>query len=143
MLRKLNKKIEKQIEEIGIIKIIKIISFSSILTLATLLFMKINFSKNKININNIKVNVDKNEIENYPKTDSVWGVLEIPSLKINLNIYKGSDKLLKYGILHHSETYFPIDIIRKKIIKVIGEENYIKLTKINPIKIIKNEEISI
>lgn len=65
---------------------------------------------------------------------------------------KAIKKLLKKDVIsvfatdiHYpkNKIYTNIDIIRKKIIKVIGEENYIKLTKINPIKIIKNEEISI
>lgn len=60
-------------------------------------------------------------------------------------------KLLKKNVIDvfgtdihypNSKIYLNMDKIEKKLIKILGEENYIKLTKINPKKIIENKKIS-
>lgn len=86
--------------------IIKVIIFSLLLIIPVVLIF-IGFKNKEINLKNIKVDLEKEERGNYPKEISLWGNIEIPSLKVNVNLYKGSDELLKYGAIHHRETYFP------------------------------------
>ena len=86
------------------IKIAKTIGFS--LVCIILVTVLIKFDK-KISVKNIKLDLEKEQRENYPKTDSLYGKIEIPSLKISTKLYKGSDELLKYGALHHRETHLP------------------------------------
>lgn len=85
---------------------IKVIIFSLLLILPVVL-VSIGFKCKKISLKNIKVDLEKEERGNYPKEISLWGNIEIPSLKVKVNLYKGSDELLKYGAIHHRETYFP------------------------------------
>lgn len=76
----------------------------------------------------IKINLEKNERSNYPKTEGIWATLEIPSLKIKTNIYRGEEELLNYGLLHHKESYFPGD---NGTILIMGNNAYLKnLSKI-------------
>ena len=122
------KKLIKIIRELGIEKVVKISIFSLIIITVVILLIKICFKTEVANINDIKINIDKEPRENYPKTPTLWGDIEIPSLKIKVNMYKGSDKLLKYGVVHHPETYFPTD---GKLILLSGSSKYLKnLTKL-------------
>ena len=77
----------------------------------------------KIEEQQVKINIEKKERTNYPKLEGVWGTLEIPSLKIKTNIYRGNEKLLNYGLLHHKESYFPGD---KGTILIMGNNEYLK-----------------
>jgi LPXTG-site transpeptidase (sortase) family protein len=86
--------------------IIKIITFSLLLIIPIGL-VSIGFRIKEISIKNIKVDLEREERGNYPKEISLWGNIEIPSLKVKVNLYKGSDELLKYGAIHHRETHFP------------------------------------
>lgn len=83
---------------------------------------------NKINViktgdQQVKINLDKKERSSYPKTEALWATLEIPSLKIKTNIYRGEEALLNYGLLHHKESYFPGD---KGTILIAGNNTYLK-----------------
>lgn len=71
----------------------------------------------------VKINIEKKERTNYPKSEGVWGILEIPSLKIKTNIYRGNETLLNYGLLHHKESYFPGD---NGTILIMGNNEYLK-----------------
>lgn len=86
--------------------IIKVITFSLLLIIPIGL-VSIGFRIKEISIKNIKVDLEKEERGNYPKEVSLWGNIEIPSIKVKTNLYKGSDELLKYGAIHHRETHFP------------------------------------
>ena len=114
-----NKKIKQAIK----------ILFSTIIS-TTLIFIIIG----KINIKNkeeqnVKVNFKKDARANYPKTETIWATLEIPTLKINTNVYRGeSEDYLNYGVLHHKESYFPKD---GGTIVIAGDNTYLKdLSKI-------------
>lgn len=111
------------ISKIKLNTIIRVLLFSLISIILMIVLIKINFSNKNINTNNIKINLDKGPRDNYPKTESLWGVIEIPSLKIKTNLYKGSDELLKFGALHNSETYFPTD---GKVILISASNKYFK-----------------
>ena len=86
--------------------IIKVIIFSLLLIIPLVLIF-IGLKNKEINTKNIKVDLEKEERGNYPKETSLWGNIEIPSIKVKVNLYKGSDELLKYGAIHHRETHFP------------------------------------
>lgn len=61
-------------------------------------------------IQDIKINItqEKNRLSEYPTYGTVWATIEIPSVNINLNVYRGEDlENLKYGAGHHIGTYFP------------------------------------
>ena len=133
---KIIKKIIKAIKKVGIKKVLKILIFSLLLILLATLLLKINVKTKKISTNNIKIELDKETRNSYPKTASLWGTIEIPSLKIKTNLYKGSDKLLKYGALHHDETYFPTD---GKVILISASSKYFK----NLSKAKENEKITL
>lgn len=115
------------------IKIAKVILFSLVIILLMTFIIKFN---KRINIKNIKLDLDKELRENYPKEDSVYGTIEIPSLKTKVKLYKGSDELLKYGALHHRETNFPGE---GKPILISSSSKYIK----NLDKLKENDEIYI
>ncbi len=104
-------------------EIIKILLFSLISIILAVSFAKNIFKNNEIKIKDLKINLDKEPRSNYPKTESMWGTIEIPSVKIKTNLYKGSDELLKYGALHHNETYFPTD---NKAILIAASQQYFK-----------------
>lgn len=133
---KIIKKIIKIIKEIGIEKVAKILIFSLALTMLVISLLKINLKSKNININNIRIELDKEARKTYPKTSSLWGNIEIPSLKIKVNMYKGSENLLKYGVFHHPETYFPTD---GKLILLSGSSQYFK----NITKLKENETITL
>lgn len=97
------------IKKIDLKELIKILLFSLISILLIIVLIKINFNNKSVSTKDVKINLDKGSRGNYPKTESLWGTLEIKSLKIKTNLYKGSDEFLKYGALHHNETYFPTD----------------------------------
>lgn len=90
---------------------------------------------NKINIikkeeQQVKINIEKKERSTYPKTETLWAILEIPSLKIETNVYRGEETLLNYGLLHHKESYFPGD---NGTILIAGNNTYLKnLSKLKP-----------
>ena len=111
------------INKIELNKLIKILIYSLISISLIIFLVKINFKNKSVNIKNIKISLDKESRKNYPKTESSWGIIEIPSIKIKTNLYKGSDELLKYGALHHNETYFPTD---GKVILIAASNKYFK-----------------
>lgn len=121
---------------IEIKKIIKTLLFSLISIILVVFLIKINLKTKNINTKNIKIDLDKESRSNYPKTESLWGIIEIPSVKIKTNLYKGSDELLKFGALHHNETYFPSD---GKAILIGASNEYFK----NLDKVKKNDKIEL
>ena len=124
------------ISKIKLETIIKVLLFSSISIALMITLIKVNLSNKTINTEDIKINLDKGPRDNYPKTESLWGVIEIPSLKIKTNLYKGSEKLLKFGALHNNETYFPTD---GKVILISASNKYFK----NLDKVKKNDTITL
>ena len=57
---------------------------------------------------NIKMNVEKKKLSEYPLYGDIWAKIEIPSAEIESNVYHGDNlELLKYGVGHHSGSYFP------------------------------------
>ena len=102
-----------------IIKILIPVVISTILTVMGLRIINIK----RLEEQQVKINIEKKERSNYPKTEGVWATLEIPSLKIKTNIYIGEEKLLNYGLLHHKESYFPGD---KGTILIMGNNSYLK-----------------
>ena len=57
---------------------------------------------------NIKINVEKKSLSEYPSFGDIWAKLEIPSVDINVNVYQGDTlDILKYGVGHHSGSFFP------------------------------------
>ena len=124
------------IKKIDSKELIKILSFSLTSIVLAIVLIKINFNNKNINIKDIKIELDKDSRGNYPKTESLWGTLEIKSAKIKTNLYKGSDEMLKYGALHHNETYFPTD---GRVILIGASNQYFKdLDKVK-----KNDEVTI
>ena len=116
-------------------RIIKVLIFSFICILLMILAFKI-FKIKKQEDENIMINIKKEYRTNYPKTETVWAKLEIPALKINADIYRGENKnLLKYGLLHHKQSYFPSE---GGTILIAGNNTYLKnLSKIKPNEKIK------
>lgn len=56
----------------------------------------------------ITTEAEKTRLSEYPTYGTVWATIEIPSVNINLNVYRGEDlELLKYGAGHHAVSYFP------------------------------------
>ena len=108
-----NKKIEM------IIKTLIPVVISVILIIVGLRIINIK----KLEDQQVKINIDKKERSNYPKIEGVWATLEIPSLKIKTNIYRGEETLLNYGLLHHKESYFPGD---NGTILITGNNEYLK-----------------
>ena len=104
-------------------KVGKVSLFSIIVIILATAFLNINFRSNKINIDNIKIDLDKESRSNYPKTETLWGIINIPTVKIKTNLYRGTEKLLEYGALHHNETYFPTD---GKAIVISASNKYFK-----------------
>lgn len=102
-----------------IIKILIPVVISTILTVMGLRIINVK----RLEEQQVKINIEKKERSNYPKTEGVWATLEIPSLKIKTNIYMGEEKLLNYGLLHHKESYFPGD---KGTILIMGNNSYLK-----------------
>ena len=91
------------------------------LSLIIILSNKINITK--VEEQQVRINLEKNKRTTYPKIEGVWATLEIPSLKIKTNIYKGEETLLNYGLLHHNESYFPGD---NGTILIMGNNKYLK-----------------
>ena len=100
--------IEKIIENKKITSAIKI-TISSVISIALTIIIISNINIKKLKEQNTKISISKNERTNYPNEETIWAVLEIPTLKIKTNVYKGDDKLLNYGAIHHKESYFPGD----------------------------------
>lgn len=115
------------------IKYAKVILFSLVIILLMTFIIKFNKG---INIKGVKLDINKDARENYPKEDSVYGTIEIPSLKTKVKLYKGSDELLKYGALHHKETHFPGE---GRPVLISSSSKYIK----NLDKLKENDEIYI
>ena len=117
-------------------KILKVLLFSIICILLIVLIFK-NFKIKKQAEEEILININKEYRSNYPKTETVWAKIEIPSLKINSNVYRGEDKkFLNYGVLHHKESYFPTE---GGTILIAGNNTYFK--DLSKIKI--NEKIKL
>lgn len=56
----------------------------------------------------IKINIETNVMEGYPELGTRYGTFKINSQGINLPIYYGDTmEILKYGMGHSPETYFP------------------------------------
>ena len=106
-------------------QLIKILLFSIISLIVVIIVIKYNIKKiEKEEVENIKVELSKKPRETYPQTEAMWGELEIQSVKINANIYRGeSDELLNHGLLHHKESYFPSD---GGTILIVGTNKYLK-----------------
>lgn len=116
-------KIYKKVKELDKKKIGEVFLFSLIIIVLTVALLKINFKSKNIDTNNIKINLDKETRGSYPKTEALWGIIEIPTLKVKTNLYRGSEELLKHGALHHNETYLPTD--GKAIVIALSKE-YLK-----------------
>ena len=57
---------------------------------------------------NIKINIEKKVLSEYPSFGEIWAKLEIPAVDINVNVYQGDTlDILKYGVGHHSGSFFP------------------------------------
>ncbi len=57
---------------------------------------------------NIKINEENKKLTEYPLYGDIWAKIEIPSAEIEVNVYHGDNlELLKYGVGHHSGSYFP------------------------------------
>lgn len=117
-------------------KIIKTILFSIISISMIMIIIKTNVKISKSETEEVKIAVDKERRGSYPKSEMIWGTLEIPTLRIKADIYRGSDELLKYGLLHHNESYFPAD---GGTILIAGNNKYLK--NLSEIKI--NDKITI
>jgi LPXTG-site transpeptidase (sortase) family protein len=124
----INKKNAKNIIKTLIPTLISII-------LIIVLIPKVNI-KDKEN-QNIKININKKERSNYPLTETVWATLEIPTLKIKANVYRGGkEEFLNYGLVHHKESYFPTD---GGTIVIAGNNTYLK----NLSKLKANDKITL
>ena len=56
----------------------------------------------------IKINIEKKTLSEYPSFGDIWAKLEIPSVDIKVNVYQGDTlDILKYGVGHHSGSFFP------------------------------------
>lgn len=119
-----------------IIKIIIKIIIPTFLSVLLIVFLtgKINTKKTE---QNVKISLKKNARSNYPKTETIWATLEIPTVKINTNVYRGeSDDFLNYGVIHHKESYFPSD---GGTIVIAGNNTYLK----NLSKVKTNDKITL
>lgn len=56
----------------------------------------------------IKLNAERNRLENYPEYGTEYGTIEIPKIDVNLPVYYGDTlEILKKGVGHSSGSYFP------------------------------------
>ena len=86
------------------------ILISTIISISLIVLVSNNLKIKDKADQNFKISLKKTERSNYPKSETIWAILEIPSLKIKTNVYRGeSNDLLNYGALHHRESYFPTD----------------------------------
>ena len=77
---------------------------------AIILINKIAIVENKSSgkKSNIKFNKESKKLSEYPLYGEIWAKIEIPTAEIEANVYHGDNlELLKYGVGHHSGSYFP------------------------------------
>ena len=134
-------KLKEIINNKNTIYLIKILLFSiaSIIIVLAVFLKNINKIKQlnfKEQNQEIQISLAKTPRSNYPKIDGIWSKLEVPSTKININVYRGSRDYLNYGALHHKESYFPGD---NGTILILLSEDYIEALS----KIKKNDEIKL
>ncbi len=56
----------------------------------------------------IKLNAEKNRLENYPEYGTEYATIEIPKIDVSLPVYYGDTlEILKKGVGHSSGSYFP------------------------------------
>lgn len=116
-------------------QLLKILLFSIVSIIIGIIIVKCNIKKvEKIQNQDIKIELSKQERTNYPETGAMWGIIDIPSVKINVNVYRGES--LEYGALHHKESYFPSD---GGTILIVGTDKYFK----NLPNIKNNDQITI
>ena len=116
-------------------QIIKILLFSIISVATVSMIIKCNIKKiERGQEQSIKIELSKDKRSNYPEKDAMWGIIDIPSVKINVNVYRGES--LEHGALHHKESYFPSD---GGTILIVGTDKYFK--NLSNVKI--NDEIKI
>lgn len=109
-------------------QLLKIISFGLVFTMLIIILLndkKVKTTKEQ----DLLINLAKEPRTNYPKTETVWATLEIPSLKIDVDVFRGeNNSFLNYGVLHHKESYFPTE---NRTILIAGNNTYLKsLSKI-------------
>lgn len=103
-------------------QLLKILLFSIVSIIIGIIIVKCNIKKvEKIQNQDIKIELSKQERTNYPETGAMWGIIDIPSVKINVNVYRGES--LEYGAQHHKESYFPSD---GGTILIVGTDKYFK-----------------
>lgn len=113
-------------------QIIKILLFSIISIILMIVVIEKNIKKLKEysikkEDQNIKINLAKTPRTNYPKTETIWANIEIPSVKINTSVYRGENiDYLNYGAMHHKESYFPTE---GGTILIVGNDKYFKNLK--------------
>ena len=127
--------INKLLESKKTKKMLKATMFSLIASVLIIILVRIDIKTKEEQ--DIKVALNKEYRTNYPKTETVWATIEIPSVKIKAQVFRGEDDgLLNYGVLHHKESYFPTE---GKTIVIAGNDTYFK--DLSKIKI--NEKIKL
>jgi len=68
----------------------------------------ISIDTNKKILEDVKIDLNTKNLQNYPEYGSRYAVLKIPSLNIEKRVYFGDTlSILKYGVGHYSGSYFP------------------------------------
>lgn len=68
----------------------------------------ISIKTNEKELENIKIDLEKKTLMNYPEYGTKYGTIKIPSLNINLPLYYGDSlSVIKYGVGQSSGSYFP------------------------------------
>lgn len=84
-------------------------------------------------LEDVKIDLDTKNLENYPEYGSRYATLKIPSLNIVKTVYFGDTiSILKYGIGHSSGSYFPGE---GGSVVYMGHNTYNMLSKLPNIKI--------
>lgn len=92
----------------AIIFIIVYLMFSNSISRAISIIDMISLDTTEKILENVKLNLDTKNLENYPEYGTKYGVIKIPSLNINIGLYYGDTlSILRYGVGHSSGSYFP------------------------------------
>ena len=68
----------------------------------------ISINTNEKILEDVKINLETKNLENYPEYGARYATLKISSLNINQPVYFGDTlSILKYGVGHSSGSYFP------------------------------------
>lgn len=82
--------------------------FSEKISEAISLVDMVSIRTNEKVLENVKIDLEKKTLINYPEYGTKYGTIKIPSLNIDLPLYYGDSlSVIKYGVGQSSGSYFP------------------------------------